>query len=322
MQLQNEMIEALIKIRFKQLLRGLMDIGLIRIIILFGLLGLVAFFLFTQSSKTPNAYYVSGAYLFLITLIHKRRKDKVFIKSHFINYKLIWITEYFILLIPILFCLIFHFQWILAAITLLGLGAIVNFDFKSIRLTLNTKIQQFIPSDCFEWKAGVRKMLIPIILIWITGLFTSFFIASVPIAIFIFGLIPISFYEEGEPYQMILAYEKNSNEFLLYKIKLQIILFSILTIPLILTFLIFHIDMWYITIVEYFLFISLSIYFIFTKYAFYVPNSRSGAAKIFETFGALVIMLPILIPLIWVLTIRFYFKSHENLNFYLNDYNK
>ena len=233
------MIEALIKIRFKQLYRGIIGIGLIRMIFLIGLLGFVIIFLFIQSSMIPNVYYITIINLLIVTLIQIRRQDKIFLKSHFVNYKLIYFAEYILLIIPIIFCLLYHFQWILAVSVIFGIGAIVNFDFKLTQRSLNTKIQQFIPYDCFEWKAGIRKMLFSIIILWIIGLGTSFFIGSVPIVIFIFGIIPLSFYEKGEPYQMILAYEMSTNKFLFYKVKLQIVLFSILTIPLMVVFLIF-----------------------------------------------------------------------------------
>ena len=73
--------------------------------------------------------------------------------------------------------------------------------------------------------------------------------------IFIIGISMFSFYEKCEPYQMIIVFEKNSKDFLLYKIKRQTVLFSILIIPLIFLFLFFHLDKWYIPIVEYFVFI-------------------------------------------------------------------
>lgn len=315
------MIKALIKIRFKQLYRGIIGIGLIRMIFLIGLLGFVVLLMFSQLSKIPNAYYITVAYLLMVTFIHIKRQDKLFLKSHFINYKLIYLAEYFLIIIPIQFFLVFHFHWILAVSVLVGIGVIVNYDYKPTQRSINTKIQKFISNDCFEWKAGIRKMLFPIIAIWIIGLCTSFFTGSVPIVIFIFGIIPLSFYDKGEPFQMILAYEMSTNKFLFYKIKLQIILFSILTIPLIAVFLIFHFELWYVPVIEYFLFVSLHIYFILTKYAFYEPNSKSAAAQSFGAYGAIGTIIFVFIPVVWLLSIWFYFKSHKKLNFYLNDYN-
>lgn len=84
---------------------------------------------------------------------------------------------------------------------------------------------------------------------------------------------------------------------------------------------VFHHDIWYIPIIEYFIFISLYIYVILTKYAFYEPNSKSKAAQVFGVIGVIGGIIPVLLPVVWLLSIRFFFKSKENLNIYLNDYN-
>lgn len=317
------MIGAFIKIRFKQLYRAIEGIGFFRAIFLVGLFAFMGFVLFKQTEILPNAYYILGIYLLLIVLIQLKRQDKLFLKSHFKNYKLIYFTEYFILIIPLLVCLIYHYQWISTFILFPSLFLIVNLDLKLKRRDLNTKIQQCIPYDSFEWKGGLRKSFLFLVPLWIISLATSFFIGSVPIAIFIFGIVALDFYEKSEPYQMILAYEMSTPRFLFHKISLQIIVFSFITIPLIILFMFFHYEYWYIPIAEYFIFISLNIYFILTKYAFYEPNTKSPTTVIFGTIGIVAtLFIPFLLPVIWILSVWFYFKSTDKLNLYLNDYNK
>ncbi|MGZ2369606.1 hypothetical protein ACXR6G_07450 [Ancylomarina sp. YFZ004] len=315
------MIGEFINIRFKQVYREIKGIGLFRVIFLAGLLVFLGFILFKQTEILPNVYYFSGIYLSVIVLIQLIRHDKLFLKSHFNNYKLICLTEYSILTIPLLLCLIYHSHWLLIFISFLSLFLIANLDFKVKPRDLNTKIQQCIPYDCFEWKGGLRKFFLFIVPLWIISLTTSFFIGSVPIAIFILGLVPFGFYEKSEPYQMILAYEMSTRRFLFHKISLQIILFSVITIPLVLTFMFFHYEHWYIPIVEYIIFISLHIYFILAKYAFYEPNSKSPITVIFGSIGATAIFIPFLLPVVWLLSVWFYIKSTNKLNLYLNDYN-
>lgn len=48
-----------------------------------------------------------------------------------------------------------------------------------------------------------------ILFVYLIGLFTSFFVGSVPVAVFILGVILMSFYEHGESAQMLIATEKN-----------------------------------------------------------------------------------------------------------------
>ncbi|HNW97009.1 MAG TPA: hypothetical protein PKK00_01195 [Bacteroidales bacterium] len=315
------MIEAFIKIRIKQISSILRELGLFRFFLLIGFIGFVLFILFMQTLATPNSFYSSGIFLFVISLIQINRSDKHFLKIHFINSKLILATEYLLMMIPLLTCLFYNMQWTSAISSIALIFLLVNIDFKFSQKSLNTFIQRLIPSDSFEWKSGARKTLVLIILIWILGLGTSFFVGSVPVAIFILGIIPLSFYEKGEQIQMILAYEMSTDKFLFHKIKMQMTLFTILTFPLIIAFLMFHHDKWYIPAVEFFILSTTHIYTILTKYAFYQPNKNSNSTQIFGIIGTMGIIIPVSIPIVWFLSIRFYIKSKKNLNFYLNDYN-
>jgi len=315
------MLRAFIRIRFKQLFRAIIEIGFFRIVILIGLIVFLGIYAFMLTEKSPNSMYISGITLGIIALIHTKRQDKIFLKTHFNNFRLILYVEYLLLSIPILAFLIWHLQWIPIAALLFTPGIIVFIDVKPTYRNLNTKLQKLIPNTCFEWKAGIRKTFYATVMLWFAALSTSFYIGSVPVAIFGHGIISLSFYEKGEPLQMLLAYEKSTNHFLLQKIKVQLVLFSVLTLPLIIAFTVFHSEYWYIPTAEYLIFISLHIYTILTKYAFYTPNSISPAAQTFSAIGAVCGIIPLLLPVVWLLTVRFYFKSCENLNTYLDDYN-
>lgn len=315
------MIQAFLKIRFKQFSRTIQGLGLIRFIFLLALVVFSAFILFVQTSKTPESFYASGVYLMIIFFIQLKRADKTFLKIHFRNFRQILMMEYLLLTLPLFFCLFYHLQWVSVISVALITVIIVNIDFKPSARSLNTAIQRLIPPDCFEWKSGLRKTLFIILSLWVIGIGTSFFIGSVPIALAILGILLWGFYEKGEPIRMILAFEKGTNSFLIHKIKTHLAFISVLAVPLIAAFLFFHPDKWYVPVGEYVIIISTNIYVILTKYAFYQPGNKSNGAQAFELIGAIAMILPFLIPVVWLLSIRFYFKSRENLNFYLNDYN-
>jgi hypothetical protein len=315
------MVEAFIKIRLKQLFRGIIVIGIFRIIFLILLFGYLMLFVFKLTEDQTNALYVVGVISLLTLWIQINRKDKVFLKTNFKKYKLINLAEYAALsFIPIIFFTI-HLQWIPLLILLAAFCLIIQLDIKMKQRSLNTKLQRMIPSECFEWKAGVRKTIYILIPVWIIGFFTSFLIGSVPVVMFILGILFFSYYETGESYQMIIAYEKGMNRFLFQKIKIHILLYSVVSLPLITAFIVFHYEIWYIPIAEYLIFISVHIYLILTKYAFYEPNNKSQAAVAFGAIGALGGIIPVFLPVVWVLSVRFFFKSRENLKIYLNDFN-
>lgn len=315
------MIKALLIIRLKQFLRALAELGIIRILVLIVIITFTVGILLSYLSQSGYVGYISIGFGLIIFSIQLNRKDKIFLKTHFENFKLALFVEYISLSIPILICLLVFKHWIPTSFLLLACFVIPYFNFSYERRTLNTKIQELIPSDAYEWKSGVRRLFFIILPIWILGVSASFFIGSVPIALFLIGISILNFYEKCEPYEMILASETGAKKFLFKKIKLQTILFSVLALPLVFLFVLFHTKNWYIPIVEYLIFIVLHIYFILTKYAFYEPNIKSMPAQLLSSIGVVAGIVPFLLPIIAILSVRFYIKSIENLNVYLNDYN-
>lgn len=315
------MIQAIIKIRIKQISRAIISLGMLRTIFLSGLIIFLFIGMFVQMSKVPNNKVLTGALLLIILIIHSKRTDKSFLKIISVDYKMIYLTEYLLLSIPLIICQIYYHQWLILSLTFILIYVITILDFKKRQNSVNTKIQRLIPNNCFEWKAGVRKNIIFIVLIWTIGISASFFVGSVPIAIFILGITILNFYEKGEPLQMLIARELNAKKLLGKKIKDQIFLFSVIVIPLIIVFIIFHPENWYIPLGEYLLFLFLLTYVVLLKYAFFEPNKKSEATQFFSAIGVISIFIPFLIPVVLILALRFYFKSLSNLNFYLNDFN-
>jgi len=275
------MIIAFIKLRFMQILRTANGIGLLRFIFLLGLIAFIAFGIFMLTAEVLKSFYVSAICIFIITLIQIKRSDAQFLKINFIHFKLIYLTEYLLLMMPLFFCLCFHKQWTSIVSVVASTLLIINIDYSTKRKSLNTFIQRVIPLDCFEWKGGVRSTLVLIIIVWTIGLVTSFFVASVPVALFILGILPLNFNEKNEPLPMILSYERGTNSFLLHKIKLQIVLYTILCIPLIASFIFFFSDLWYIPLIVFFFLIISHLYIILTNFAFYKPINKS---KVSQTF--------------------------------------
>ena len=317
------MIQVLVNlliIRFKQIYREILKIGILRIAVLLVLSSILLVFLFIQASMLPNAAYASTAILLLIFMLHIKRGDKLFLRISFNSCNWIYFIEYTLVTFPFLIFLIIHGYWYLTLSMVFGLGIIVQLNFKVHRMPCNTRIQRWIPSSCFEWKSGVRSTFVIMVCTWLVGLVFSFFVGTVPIAMVVLGIISLKFLEKGEPYQMVVAYEKAPNKFLLLKIRQQVALLTIVCMPLLLSFLVFHYSLWYISVVILLMFSILQVYAIFIKYSFYEPNSKSSAAQIFISLGMLSFVVPVLLPVFFLLMLRFYFKAKQNLNFYLNDF--
>ncbi len=314
------MIQAFLAIRWKQFIRGMIGIGLFRLLFLLVISGFFIVFVFLQTALLPNSLYVAGAAIVLVASIQQKRNDKFFLKAHFSTYRLVYLIEYLLLLLPVFVFMIFHFQWLALGVLLMGVGITVHLDIRVGTRNRNYKLLQLIPSESFEWKAGIRNTIWIVLPLWTIALGTSFFVGSVPTALFFLGFIPLGFYETGEPHQMLMAYEKAPSPFLAHKIKLDLLLFSAIALPLVLAFMVFHPQLWYIPVAEYFIFISLHVFIILAKYAYYEPNHKSATAQVYVFVGILSTIIPVLLPVVWILSVSFYFKANQNLNTYLHDY--
>ncbi|MCK4662272.1 MAG: hypothetical protein KAT68_05365 [Bacteroidales bacterium] len=315
------MIKGILKIRAKQLFRIILDIGVIRALFLFGMIsfGLLAMFIILAEKSYQEI--IIGIFALTIISIHLKRKDKEFIKLYSSKPHIVFLLEYVLLSLPLLTLLIYNKLWSYALFFFLFLVIITFLKINTKKNSLNTVFQKMIPDDNFEWKAGIRKNLIPFIGIWFIGLVTSFFIASVPIAIFILGAIVFGFYEKPEPLQILLTNELNTRKFLTNKIQNHLMIFAITIIPLILSFLIFNPEYYYIPLIEFILFSILLVYNILLKYAFYRPDNKSGATQIFSMIGIISVFIPFFIFVVLILSVKFLFQATNNLKFYLNDFN-
>lgn len=315
------MIFEILNIRVKQLFRIIIQIGIFRAIFLLGILSLFLLYIFIILSEKTYQIYLIGVFITLLLAIQIKRKDKVFLNIYAKKPQIIFLIEYLILSIPLIIPLIYYDLWTWLFLFLLSLPLIPFLNLNIKHNSINSVFQRIIPNDNFEWKAGMRKNIILLISLWIIGLITSFYFMSVPIIIFVLGVIILNFYEKPEPLQILLAQELNTKMFLRKKIINHLIVFYSMITPLILLSVAFNPEYYYILLIEFFAFSFLLIYTILLKYAFYKPNIKSGATQIFTNIGVIGLVIPIFIPLIIILSIRFLFKASNNLNFYLNDYN-
>lgn len=312
---------TILHIRFKQVYRAASGLGLFRSLFLTALMIFLLIALYTYVSLPEWSGWISAAYLASIFIMHIKRADEQFLKVNIANYRAILFFEYLLLAMPLLICLIYFQFFELASVTLIGLAAITFLGFAFQKKGLNNRIIKAIPDEAFEWKAGIRKYFIFGIIVWLTGMFTSGFVGSAPIAILVLSLMVANFYESGEPLTILLSSELNPKQFLFRKILIVQAICSVVLLPLIIAFFIFHAELWYIPVIEFVLISFFLWYSILLKYAFYKPNQQLIAGQIFTAIGAMSLFLPFLIPLVWILSVRFYFKSIANLNTYLNDFN-
>jgi len=312
---------AILRIRAAQTWRMLKDIGFLRLLVVLLLTTVFLCGLYIYTFEPSSAIVVSLLFVGILALIQMNRPDKKFLATQLPHYHLFTSIEYLLLSTPLTFCLLFHHHFITMVATLLMSMLIPYLNLSVRTITINSGLQKLIPDSGYEWKAGVRKAFLPLCFIWLLALGTSWFIASVPIAILLITIIICSFYETCEPVSFLFFLEKSPKAFLKIKIQTALGLFVISVVPLVMAFIIFHHELWYIPVIEVVVFCLLIGYNIVTKYAFYQPNHKPASTRMFNAIGIFGTLFPILLPLVVALTIWFYYKSLQQLKAILHDFN-
>ena len=257
----------------------------------------------------------------VLFVIHIKRTDKTFFELYAKRATRIYQIEYAVMVSPFaaVFLAFGHWQ---TSIGIILISLTVPFiGIRSRSVTFNSKLQRILPDSAIEWKSGVRKMFIPLLLLWSTGLLGSYFIPTVPIAILLIGMLVSGFYETMESLPILMAEELSPDRFLKNKIRMSLALFSLLNLPLIIAFSVFHPQQFYIAIAAFVLFALLLIYAICLKYAFYLPEPGASGNQMLLAIGLMGIFIPFMLPIFLFFIVRFYFRARSNLNLYLHDFN-
>jgi hypothetical protein len=228
----------------------------------------------------------------------------------------------------LIIALLFHGKWlawlyVVAGTLLISVVDRIGIRQKSLNThkSYNTSVQKLIPSDLYEWKAGVRKNFTLLLIIYGVGICLSYFVAAIPIAMLIIGLIISDFFIPYESWQMLLSFEKGPKQMLLYKIKRHFLLYTICSLPLVILFVLFHPDLWYIPFIEFIILLFIHIYMITIKFAYFSFDGNNRINFILQIIGIIVGLIPLTTPFLLLFSIFFFQKACTNLKPLLYDYN-
>ncbi len=315
------MILTLIKIRFLQIYREIIDIGLFRGLIIFVImLPMFMGFLYQRLSMPIYNHIITGFALFFVLLIHRQRKDYNFLVKISKFPPLTFFIEYLVFSIPLITLFIATFQIVHLAIymvLLLPISFLIPLP-KVVRT--NTLFIKYIPSGLFEWKSGFRKNTFAIILFYVIGILGIYSIWFSVVSLFLIIMVISSFYSEFEPRKILEASELNSSNFLKTKI-LGHLKYLILFILPIFVISLAHYEYWIFILIAFLVVINLVAGAILLKYAFYYPNDVSGIHQIVVSIVLFLAIIPPISIVLLLLNFLFYFKAVQNLNNYLNAYN-
>ncbi len=331
------MITAVFKVRISQFLRLLKGIGLFRIIILLLFLWPVSFIIYHFITSTENTFKSLIFIALLLLAVHFSRKDKTFLKKIIKYPSLIYLSEYLVLILPILAIWIAYNNWIGAGLLIVvvfiaslihfdlhfqNLGSVVQLLINPFGSNLNSKYRirlPFISTSSFEWISGIRKNLLIVLPAYLFFLAFSYKPYVAVVGLIFLSLLISGFYFYGESREFVEFYAKNPRKFIFKKIKTNLNQLIIVFAPMLIVALISQVSSWYYLLGALIVSILIQVITIIFKYALFEENTNLNRNSIIVFGNILFLILPIFWPVPLIMGILYYNKALKNLKQYFDD---
>jgi hypothetical protein len=310
---------AFLKIRISQLARMMNGLGLFRFLLLLALLLVLFRAIWFWSSKESSAWIAASLAGALLLIAHTKRSDRRFLQQYIETYKAMMTAEYLLASLPLLAGLAYHRQWLQLLLLLL-----VSVSLPMLKPQHNhngsiAPLQKLVPDKSIEWKSGLRRYWIPILILWFTGLVFSHHEAGILIVVLFISLFTASFFEPHEPLNVLRAAELPVHSLLMYKFRWHLVPYLFFVTPLLVLYIIQQASWWFLAPLLLIAGLSVQLYAVLVRYAFYDPEGKSNANGFFTSIGSIALFLPLMLPMVWLLMVYFYFKSVKKLTPLLHD---
>jgi hypothetical protein len=218
-------------VNLKRYWRILGELGLLRSVFLSTLL--LAGIAYTSQPQLLTAQSI----LILIFLagVHLRRNDQFLLRNLQLNKPGFFIAQYALFTLP--FTLLYITTISIMPFIVLALGiillSVIQLRFKKINFPSIKISFSMVPPHSWEWRAGLKKTWFLIVSILIIAIIFHDEIVVLVLSILILSLLVADFQSYHEQKQMIQALQWPVHEFLVKKLLLQSLFFTVLVVPVI-----------------------------------------------------------------------------------------
>ncbi len=239
----------ILQLRLRQLWRVCKEVGWTNFILMSPFLVIVVLGMLEHLSTTTN---VGSMLLIVFTLggMHWKRKDRILLEQISPVLFPIFVIEYLLLLLPVWGSLVVFGQWLQCSILWVMIVLISLWKPAAIPTASAISRQNlyWIPRILFEWRTGLRTHFWKYSFSYLIAVIWSYQTIVVPIAVPIFALIVVSFFNDLENRDLLLAVN-HDQRLLVKKVGQSLLLFHSLLLPLYGLFLYFHAQYWYVLLV-------------------------------------------------------------------------
>lgn len=305
------MTKFIVSLRFKQFYRAISEIGFIRMVLVLPFVVIIILGVM-ENLLRQGMWSAFAFFAFILISIHFNRKDKHFLQLLENQRLIIYIIEYILISLPIIAWFVYESAWlqIITTILLAILLSFINWTFTYENSKAWLRFPKVMTKD-FEWMMGIRKNIGYIIPLYVLGIVLSYATtASVLVALLLLAIITTTFYlEEGETRDFLYLYAASPKVFMRRKVVRAIGLFVVYTIPLSITFLIFHHQFWYLLLAVLAISSVIQLSSVTLKYTTYQPKASNKRNSFLLGFLLMCWLTPFLQPVPLLMTITYYRKA-------------
>ena len=315
-----QLLQAFLKMRSSQLARALQGLSWYHILVLSSTAALLLLWLYRKMHELAFAGVAVAGALLLVFFVHTLRSDKRFVEHLTARHELIFFIEYSLLLLPLHILLLMTGHWLLI-FPLEALLLLVSF--LKLRIIAKTRVRSipFVHRQKFEWKAGIRKNFWHFIFIYAFGLLLTPYPIATFLVLWLLLVLVSSFYQECEPHTLLLLSGKGPVPFLSYKLRLQLLQYTVITFPLLLLHLIFQPAYALLALAAYTSLLLVLISLVLLKYAHYEATEKvTSAAMLPSALNLASPLLPFLLLFPIVSSMFNYRNAIQRLKPFLHDF--
>lgn len=329
----------IIKIRLLQFYRLIRGIGIFRMVFLLFIAGFVVFVAFNLLTERGYTLIFAAVMSVIIVSIHISRNDRNFIRMFYNRPYYIYLTEYFLIMLPfvVIALVVKNYRTAGLLLTPCFLIPFINFKadiqagFSLLKILVNPFKTQHdfaglmrLPLRnplAFEWISGLRSNFIILIPVYLVVLTFSFRAIVAPVGMLIISGIISGFYYYGEPREFIEIFASGPSDFMIRKMAISIKYLSYLLSPIMVLALIFQPGTWYLIVGAWVVSCFFQVVTIIFKYALFRENRDLNSNGLLVLFNIMCILLPFFWPVPIIMGSRYYLKAKQNLKPYFDDHN-
>ena len=273
------------------------------------------------SHHEGGQWRVGALNIVLLLAVHHARQDERFLRIAGVPHRRLFCAEYLLLSLPFAIPLALSSRPEFAGI---GISGALLFPLLPTSLVPLARFQQLqrrtpfplpLPVTAFEWIAGVRRIAVGVLLLYVVAVLFSGFPIVLGATLLLLALAPPMFYHDAEESTLVEVFALSPEHFLRQKVGRSVALLWALSAPVVTLFLLRHPTLWYVPLLILPICSVLLTGSILIKYAVYREGRRASVAV---TLGVSLLAGTLVIPPVAALLLyRLWKQSVRNLGPYL-----